>query len=196
MGASLNGLAWRARELIDEPGPIDTSPTTDHGGPALRRLGLRDRRKRALRAEPESSPTTPPPEVRDLANEAGVGDVSTLKDLRHRAPSASFTPLQRWEGAVLEVRDEVFIARLVDLSGKEPEAEAEIYLEELSPEGRELLREGAVFYWNIGFRDERGQRERVSSIRFRRLPAFSSRDISRARLEAERASKSLGWHRR
>jgi len=86
-----------------------------------------------------------------------------------------------------------FFARLVDLTGDTPDEEVEIPREEVSASDCALLREGAVFYWTIGYSDSvKGQRRRVSEIRFRRLPAWTEEDIQRAEREAEEFGFVLG----
>lgn len=106
----------------------------------------------------------------------------------------AFTSLQKWEGVVLEVREDSFLARLVDLTRPGPDEEAEFSLDEISKEDRPLVRPGAIFYWNIGYHESySGQRTRVSIIRFRRLPAWTQEEIEAARQEAERIRTSIGW---
>jgi hypothetical protein len=94
---------------------------------------------------------------------------------RTSKPTAILQPLQSWEGVVLKVTDDTFYVRLVDLSGNRAEEEMELEKQELSDFDLELLETGAIFYWTIGYRVKlpRGARERVSQIRFRRLPAWS-----------------------
>lgn len=106
-----------------------------------------------------------------------------------------FSSLQKWEGVVLQVTLECIIARLVDLTQPgASEEEAEIPLNELSEEDRDLIQPGAVFYWNIGYLDSQsGQRTRVSIIRFRRLPAWTRKEIESAGREAARIRAAFGW---
>ncbi|MBF0320870.1 MAG: hypothetical protein HQL01_13810 [Nitrospirae bacterium] len=95
--------------------------------------------------------------------------------------------LQKWEGYVLEIFEDTFIARLIDLTNESPDEEAEFYIDDLSGEDKELLQLGAVFYWNIGYHiASGGQRTRGSTIRFRRLPAWRKEDIKSATQKAER----------
>ncbi len=110
-------------------------------------------------------------------------------------PDAILQPLQKWEGAVLEVDDTTFRVRLVDLTGERPEEEMELEKDELSDFDLDLLEPGAIFYWTIGYRRElpRGARERVSLIRFRRFPAWSRRELASAHKRAEEARRELGW---
>lgn len=106
----------------------------------------------------------------------------------------NFISLQKWEGAVLEIKKDSFMARLIDLTKESPYETAEIPLEEVSEDDRDLLKEGAVFYWNIGYLNKTcGQKERVSLIRFRRLPSWSKEEIDAAKCEAERIKNLLGW---
>ncbi len=109
-------------------------------------------------------------------------------------PQDRFVSLQKWEGAVLGVEHNSFFAKLVDLTQGSPEEEAEFCLDDVSEEDRPLLKPGAIFYWNIGYHDSRtGQRRKVSEIRFRRLPAWTAREIEAARREATRLGDLIGW---
>ena len=105
-----------------------------------------------------------------------------------------FTSLQKWEGTVLEISKDAFLGRLVDQTNPGADEEAEFSLAEISEEDKELLAPGAVFYWNIGYNDSpSGQRTRVSVIRFRRLPAWSEREIRDAKQKAEQLRDRIGW---
>ncbi len=143
-------------------------------------------------------------------NEANVTELPPLEDValvkpldkvpiplpRSKAPEVKsrFVLLQKWEGTVLQTRPGSFLGRLVDLQGEHPDDEAEIPVEELSPEDLDLVKVGAVFYWSIGYLDEaNGERRRTSVIRFRRLPAWSKEELRRARRQATRAIERIGW---
>ena len=110
-------------------------------------------------------------------------------------PAAMLQPLQSWEGVVLQVNDDTFSVRLVDLSGDRAEEEMELEKQELSDFDLELLEPGAFFYWTVGYRVRlpRGARERVSQIRFRRLPAWSRSEIAAAEERATRLAHELDW---
>jgi len=111
-------------------------------------------------------------------------------------PQPRFVSLQRWEGYVVELKGDTFIARLADLDRSDAfEEQAEIDIREIREDDRSLLRLGGSFYWTIGYRAAvSGQRERVSIIRFRRLPDFTEEDIARAQAEAEQAIERIGWY--
>jgi hypothetical protein len=115
---------------------------------------------------------------------------------RERIREASvLQPLQSWEGVVLDVREDSFLVRLVDATGDHADEELELGKEDLSEFDLSLLQPGAIFYWTIGYRQQvpRGGRERVSRIRFRRLPAWSQRELTAARERAVTLSNELDW---
>lgn len=105
-----------------------------------------------------------------------------------------FFSLQKWEGVVLEVKEDYFIARLHDLTVRGNEEEVELPLEEVSEGDRDLVKPGAVFYWHIGYFDSRtGQRKRESVTRFRRLPAWRQEELESAKSEVDKIRDSIGW---
>jgi hypothetical protein len=123
------------------------------------------------------------------ATRSRIVDPVTTEQKSVRPRPDSFIALQTWEGHVLDVSGDSFVARLSDSTGDDPEEEAEFPLDEISPIDRDLIAPGAVFYWSVGYRDRsNGQRSRESVIRFRRLPAWSERELADAR---ERANELL-----
>jgi len=112
------------------------------------------------------------------------------------APELSLQPLQEWEGYVAEVGDTTFTARLVDrTAGRFVEDEAaEFPIADLSDNDRGLLAPGAVFRWVIGYlRSRGGSKRRVSQITFRRMPAWSRRELREASKAAEHFLKTTAW---
>ena len=53
---------------------------------------------------------------------------------RPRPTRERFNAMQKWEGFVIEVKDDTFFARLTPIIGEGPDQEAEIYLSEVEPE--------------------------------------------------------------
>jgi hypothetical protein len=107
------------------------------------------------------------------------------------APAAyTFDMRGQWEGTVTKVdaRTEEFSVVLRDIKnpGSE-EYDAVFSIEDVTLEDRDLLTEGAIFYWTIGYEQRRGQRRHVSEVRFRRLPAWSRADLARV----EKAAREL-----
>jgi len=108
--------------------------------------------------------------------------------------ASSFSPLQEWEGYVLEVRPKTFLAQIVDTSENRTEAayESEISLSELSDDDKTYISPGKIFRWSIGYyRLESGSKKRVSEIVFRRLPAWTISDFKRAEEETNRLLQFL-----
>jgi len=102
--------------------------------------------------------------------------------------------LQKWEGQVVRLTSDGFIAKLVDLTAAATEEEAEFSLDDVSAADRALVRPGAVFYWSIGYRVAvTGQRSRESVLRFRRLPLWSRADRAEAALRADGWRVRLNW---
>jgi len=105
-----------------------------------------------------------------------------------------FILLQKWEGTVIEVCRDSFIARLVDLTERGPDEEAEFDVDEVSVADRPLIEAGSVFYWSMGYTDTAGgQRRRMSTIRFRRLPMWTSKELEDAKIRAVKTRELLEW---
>jgi hypothetical protein len=112
------------------------------------------------------------------------------------APAVSLQPLQEWEGYVTEVRAETFAGRLTDLTaGRKVEEESgEFPISDVADDDRELLVAGAVFRWVIGYlRTRSGTKRRVSQITFRRLPAWTARDLDKANSRATELASQIVW---
>lgn len=105
----------------------------------------------------------------------------------HPAPH-EFRLLQQWSGTVTVLRQTDFEADLVDMTDRDqPLEEAVFDVEEVSPGDRELLTTGAVFRWSIGYRTSLdGQRERVSHLRFVRIPRWRRSALLDVACRAER----------
>lgn len=127
-----------------------------------------------------------------LLNEAQEAPVVFLA--KHKSSKDNYKLLQQWEGVVQEIDDEYFVCQLRDLSGDEPDETAEIFLEEVSDNDRSLITAGAFFYWNIGYYENKsGQRTRSSMIRFRRLPAWTNKELNASKKVAAAISEKLNW---
>ena len=110
--------------------------------------------------------------------------------------SSQLVPMQEWEGVVKSVDhdEEIFTAELFDLSGDGPTETAEIFLQEVNSDDMELVKPGAIFRWVIGYRDKiSGQRERISTIVFRRLPAWTATQLKEAQSQAKVLADAIQW---
>lgn len=107
---------------------------------------------------------------------------------------SQFVSLQKWQGIVIEIKKESFIARLKNLTENGIEEQSEILLAEVSEDDKRLLKPGSVFYWNIGYRiSSLGQRTRASMLRFQRLPLWTNEEIGRAKKRALKLRKFISW---
>jgi hypothetical protein len=106
-----------------------------------------------------------------------------------------FIPLHEWEGTVTRLLDDAFIGSMVDLTEREKgfQDEAEFPLSDLPPDAHPLLKEGAIFRWLIGYSIVDGTQYRASKIVFRRMPAWTKRDLVTAAQYASDLSKSVTW---
>lgn len=117
-------------------------------------------------------------------DERGISPIVQVK--LHRISQDNFISLQKWEGIVLKVGENSFLARLIDQTKKGPDEEAEFSLDEVSEYDKRFVEPGAIFYWNIGYHDSStGQRRRTSMIRFRRMPAWRREELAAAKKEAK-----------
>ena len=111
-----------------------------------------------------------------------------------KEPRSNFRTLQAWEGVVTDVDRESFWVRLVDLSGAEPDEEAEIDFEQVSADERKFIAIGAVFLLHVGYANrEGGQRSLTTILRFRRLPVWTEAELERARINAQKLADEIRW---
>jgi len=140
-----------------------------------------------LITEKDNSDTKPIQTIKESERRQPVTAITKTEPINH-----NFICLQKWEGTVIEVQKNIIIARLMDLIKPDEYNQAEIPIEEISYQDKELVTPGAVFYWNIGYYDSKvGQRKRESTIRFRRLPAWNQKDIERAKDSTEKLLQNL-----
>jgi len=127
-----------------------------------------------------------------LTPQVGVKPILQLPKTAKKVDKSN--SLQKWEGIVLELKEDRIIARLTNLDNPLQEDEAEIPLSELEPEDLNLIQPGSVFYWNIGYLDTgKGQRLRTSLIRFRRIPYITKKQIQGAAIDAEDLRQFINW---
>lgn len=142
-------------------------------------------------ANADNSPTFSRGFVRfaDLALQAMVPEEIEMR-------TDSILSLQKWEGCVLEVASEFFIARLTDLTEPGTKEDAEIPLSQVPQDDLPLVQPGANFYWNIGRETNSTKRQRtVSELRFQRLPTLTDEDYRQASIEAGITAELLGFNR-
>ena len=112
-----------------------------------------------------------------------------------RPRTATFYARQEWQGYVVAINGTEFTARLVDLTGggSNEDEEAQIPLEEVSEADIAKMQVGSIFRWVIGLkRSAMGQKERVSLIVFRDLPAVSRSDQQAGKVWAKKILAAFG----
>jgi hypothetical protein len=101
--------------------------------------------------------------------------------------------LQQWDGVVLFRDKTTFTARLYEGYQDFPVKRAEIEIEEVADEQRQMILSGAPFSWIIGYRVRAGTRSRFLEIYFRRLPPWTKKEIEEAELAAIKLDEEAGW---
>lgn len=108
-------------------------------------------------------------------------------------PQLNFVALQEWEGYVVDIGQETFRARLIDVTNGETTAgeEVELFLQDLNTVDRSKVALGAIFRWTIGYQIA-GNRPRLrgSQIVFRDIPRLNETEYNQlVQRGAERAAK-------
>lgn len=112
-------------------------------------------------------------------------------------PDADASPLQIWEGRILQVNHEnrSMEVLLSAKMGNVADHTGEIDLEWVSEQDIDLVRPGAVFYLTLYKRLKRGTVENAQELRFRRLPNWSRhqlkqvKDVTQVMLSKVRAGR-------
>jgi hypothetical protein len=96
--------------------------------------------------------------------------------------------IQHWEGTVVSTTRKTFVAQLSDVMHPDmPALRVTLDTDEVSDDDLPLIRPGAIFDWTISHQTRvHGQKDTLVRIRFRRLPAWSKRDLQRVREDARR----------
>ncbi len=123
---------------------------------------------------------------------SAVIDFPNLAQISRPLPQVSFHLLQEWEGYVIEIGEDDFTVRLLDLTAgsSHEEEEAVIPLSEISEDDLKRLCLGSIFRWVIGYeRSASGTKQRVSRIVFRELPVVTKQDIAEGEEWARRVAQ-------
>lgn len=143
-------------------------------------------RGRIIAPRPRTTPANPVSEQSgnrtgdSTADSPTTVDVSQLKPIARQRPffgRRGFVPVYQWEGVVEEVNGESFRARLRPFEGGEADRSqieyADFEYDDLADESdRDLVANGAIFYWTVGkSRNAAGTLFNTSLLRFRRLPS-------------------------
>lgn len=118
-------------------------------------------------------------------------DLLSGKSTNSRSGPIMYRLLYSWEGAVVEVLEDSFIASLKSLtSDTSGEEVVEIEAEALAEEDLEHLSVGSLILWSIGNEtNSSGQTFVTSRVRVRRLRTWSERDEESFSLVSDRFSE-------
>ena len=111
--------------------------------------------------------------------------------LKNPSPlKGKFKLLQFWEGHINKIYGDIVTVTIKDKTDRSnPDEQLDLSINEFPPEDIKMLNIGAIFYWSIGYSDQPGiPRERVSRIRFQRLPVWTSYELNRAENRAREIS--------
>lgn len=115
--------------------------------------------------------------------------------LRYQS-SAHFETIQKWEGIVEEIFEDHFVARLYDLTADISDTieEADIQIDDVNLSDRVLIEEGAIFYLTLGKeRHKSGRIQKVSRIRFKRVPPMSEEDLNEVLDQSNQYKHNIRW---
>ncbi len=93
--------------------------------------------------------------------------------------------MQQWVGHVVEIKDDVFVAKLDDLYLNTTHEIAEFEINEVSPGDKELLKLGASFYFSLGYQLKSGQVRKMSLLRFRRAKLWDESFVEKIESKIE-----------
>jgi hypothetical protein len=125
-----------------------------------------------------------------------IGQQIPWPDIGHAvAPRIAFVAIQEWEGYVISIEKETFTAQLVDKTrlADRPEEVTEFPLADIRNDDKPLLMPGAIFRWSVGYQNREGTKERVSRIIFRRLPAWTKKELDLQTNNFVRCFASVEW---
>lgn len=113
----------------------------------------------------------------------------------YRLPPVVFHPLQEWEGRIVEVLDNEFVARLLDITAGSSydHEEATIPFDEIADRDRDKICLGSFFRWVVGYqRFAVGTKRHTSQIVFREFPDASEEERRESQDKADQLWRSLG----
>lgn len=104
-----------------------------------------------------------------------------------------FKKTQKWKGIIEEISKDGFSAKLIDLNDPTTYEESDFFNEEISKGDLPLLKTGAIFYWSIGYANNKGQIEKREILRFKRSADFTDEDVTEISDNAENYFNTLNW---
>jgi hypothetical protein len=148
-----------------------------------RAIPIRDSEPNSEGALPSTAAHSQPSLVRPLE----VRRLEGAKELAKPLSPAHIQVVERWQGVVEEIIDDIFIARLVSTGGVAslPEEVGDFPMSLVSPDDIALVKEGALFTYTVARETRAGTRRSISMLSFRRMPMWHLRQITEAKIQGE-----------
>jgi len=134
----------------------------------------------------------------DFAKNFGVQDLRTIPEEKEvvapsagvaldREPDIDAAVIQLWEGRVLDVNleNDVMNVLLIAKMGQVPDHTAEIELQWVVDQDRDLVVAGAVFYLTLYKKTRRGSIQNSQELRFRRRPSWTKVQVQKVYSDAD-----------
>ena len=117
----------------------------------------------------------------------------SLKKETSKQRFLNFHSLKNSEGQVISIdfENHDVLIKFHEIGSKDDVVEEVVFdFAEISESDMDLLKEGAIVYWNIGYLEEiSGTRSRISELKFRRMPAWSKNDVVKVNKKAAEFKK-------
>jgi len=111
-----------------------------------------------------------------------------------RREETKTSPIQLWEGVVtsVDLSAQIMSVILTDKFGAVPQHSADIELEWVPDQDRDLIKPGAVFYLTL-FKEKSygGSITNSQTLSFRRFPSWNQRQVDRVRANASEMFKAI-----
>jgi len=111
---------------------------------------------------------------------------------------ATFVTEQRWQGYVTDVSEQAFKANVYDVTNSDGDEfeEVEFGRRDVHILMRDMIKPGAIFFWDIGYEIDPGdQHNRKSVISFPMIHRDTTHAVDAARFRARARYEELGWGR-
>lgn len=100
-----------------------------------------------------------------------------------------------WEGFVQSIDKEamIFTGRMKEIEKDSIDVHVEFSYDDVSDDDKPLLKNGAIFYYTIGYAVVNGQRMKQSILKFKRSLPFSEKDVDSITANAHSLVQGLNW---
>jgi len=104
-----------------------------------------------------------------------------------------YTQTQKWLGTIIQIDNDGFLAKLEDLTNGGNYEVADFLFSEVSKDDKSLIALGNVFYWSVGYANDKGQVKKESIIRFQRLPKWTTIEMDEVFDKVKKQNTTSEW---